>query len=559
MRRYICDVLVIGAGGAGLMAACEAAKSKVQVAVVNKGYVQHTGATIMAPGAIAAVGDKWKSEMDSKSCHFKDTIVGGGYMNNQEMVRRLVDGAEDAILEMERLGAFFERDDEGNIDLRTDGGHSFKRSLYYEDHIGRELVRILIGQADKLNIPMYENIMITRVIKKDGALCGAAGIDIQTQELVLFDCSSVIVSTGGIGFIYENSDLPFDLTGDGLVIALDAGLRLSDMEFVQFYPLGYLWPPSLKGLFGAFINHLHLLNNEGRRFMADYNPEKMELSTRDILSSAMVKEVKEGRGSPRGGVYANFSHMDPKKMEKDMPGIYETYRRIGFDYTKDSLEIAPTAHFSMGGIEVNEDWETKVPGFFAAGEVCAGAHGANRVSQNALTDIIVSGKIAGASAGKYSAGRKGKYTVSPEELDREKAVLESLYTAQDGMPVSEYRDAVKKTLWEKVGVLRDGEGLEEAVRELYKLRSTPQRLVCHDRGYNREVINAIENKNMVDIALIIALSAKERRESRGAHIRSDYPNTDNKVWLKNIFVHRNGQDFALEMQDVDLKYCRPEE
>ena len=558
VKRCICDVLVIGAGGAGLMAACEAAKSKVKVAVVNKGYVQHTGATIMAPGAIAAVGESWKHAEDSIECHLADTVVGGGYVNNQAIVKKLVDEAESVVRELEKLGAFFERNEDGSVALRTDGGHTYKRSLYFEDHIGRELVRVLVGQASRLNIPMYENVMITRIIKQNGAVSGAVGINIQTQELMIFDCTSVIVSTGGIGFAYENSDLPFDLTGDGLAMAVEAGISLADMEFNQFYPLGYLWPPSLKGLFGAYINHLHLMNNQGRRFMADYNPERMELTTRDVLSSAMMKEVREGRGSPRGGVFADFRHMEPAKMEKDMPGMCETYRRIGFDYTKDQLEIAPTAHFSMGGIVVDDNWATSVPGFFGAGEVCAGAHGANRVSQNALTDMLVSGKVAGESAGKYSALKKAKYSVDPDEIKKEQALIDSIYLSDEGLTVSEYRDAVKKILWEKVGVIRDGKDLSRAVDELQKLKETPQKMVCHDKPYNRELINAIENNNMVNIALTIALSALERKETRGAHIRSDYPETDNENYMKNIFVHAVGSGYRVSAEPVDLKYCKPE-
>ena len=559
MKRYLCDVLVIGGGGAGLMAAYEAAKNPVSVAIVNKGYVQHTGATIMAPGAVAVVGDEWQSAGDSKDTHVKDTIVGGAFMNNQEIVHKAMYEAEDVIKELESLGIYFERTDDGSYALRTDGGHSYKRSLYLEDHIGREMVRTLMGAIAKHDVPIYENIMITRVLRRDGKVCGAAGIDIQTQETILFECGAVIVSTGGVGFAYENSDLPLDLTGDGLVLALDAGLKLVDMEFVQFYPLGYLWPPSLKGLFGAYINHIHLLNSEGRRFMADYNAERMELTTRDVLSSAMMREVREGRGSPKGGVYADFRHTDPAVMESDMPGMCETYRRIGFDYRTQSLEIAPTAHFTMGGIETDSTWSTAVPGFFAAGEVCGGLHGANRVSQNALTDMLVSGKTAGASAAKHAAKQKTSYGVSPNELDVEQARIEAIYANEAGIPVNEYRDTLKKILWEKVGVLRDSAGLSEAVDELKKLAATPQRLECRDRGYNRELINALENQNMIRAALTIALAASARKETRGAHIRTDYPDADNANFLKNIYIGLRDGEYAVEFRDVELKYCDVED
>jgi len=559
MKRLTCDVLIIGSGGAGLMSAYQAAKNNVSVAIVNKGYSQHTGATIMAPGAVAAVGEGWQSEGDSKDCHVRDTIIGGAYINNQEIVHKVVYEAEDAIKELEKLGIYFERADDGTLLLRTDGGHSYKRSLYLEDHIGREMVRTLMGAITKQNIPIYDNVMITRVILKDGIVYGAAGINILTQELMLFECTSIVVATGGVGFAYENSDLSLDLTGDGLVLALDCGLNLVDMEFVQFYPLGYLWPPSLKGLFGAYINHLHLLNSEGKRFMADYNAERMELTTRDILSSAMMREVREGRGSPKGGVFADFRHTDPEVMEKDMPGMCETYRRIGFDYRKDTLEIAPTAHFTMGGIEIDADWSTKIPGFFAAGEVCSGMHGANRVSQNALTDILVSGKIAGESASKYAANKKAGYRVSPDEVLFEQKRIEAIYDSKEGIPVNEYREQLKKILWEKVGVLRDGEGLDQAVEELKKLADTPQKLQCRDRGYNMELICALENQNMIKAAITISLAADTRCETRGAHIRTDYPSTDNANYLKNIFVRKIDHEYLVELRDVELKYYGADE
>ncbi len=559
MKRYVCDVLVIGSGGAGLIAACEAAKAHVRVAVVNKGYAQHTGATIMAPGAIAAVGEAWKSPGDSREIHFKDTIEGGQYLNNQDLVHRMIYEAADVVKEMENLGAVFERREDGeSYSLRTDGGHTYPRSLYMEDRIGRELVRVLMGEITRCRVPIYENIMVTRIIRSGGVVSGAAGILIQTQEPVLFECSAVILATGGVGFAYENSDDPVDLTGDGLALALECGVNLMDMEFVQFYPLGFLWPPALKGLFGAYINHIRLFNAQGRRFMADYNEERMELTTRDILSSAMMREVLEGRGSPRGGVYADFKHLAPEVMEKDMPGMCATYRNIGFDSRTQSLEIAPTAHFTMGGLEVDKNWATSLPGLFGAGEVCGGIHGANRVSQNALTDMLVSGKAAGRSAAQHAMKRQVSYKLSPTELNLERERINKLYTAEDGMEVSTYRDVIRKTLWEKAGVLREQTGMEEAVKVLEELEHTPQKLCNHNKGYNKEVICALENQNMVTAALTIVYSALVRKETRGAHIRTDYPNTDDNNFLKNVYIHKENGTYQTTLKDVELKYCRRE-
>lgn len=289
--------------------------------------------------------------------------------------------------------------------------------------------------------------------------------------------------------------------------------------------------------------------------MADYNAERMELTTRDILSNAMMREVLEGRGSPRGGVYADFRHLDPEIMEKDMPGMCATYRNIGFDPRTQSLEIAPTAHFTMGGMAVDENWAASLPGLFGAGEVCGGLHGANRVSQNALTDMLVSGKVAGQSAAQYAAKKRTVYSLSPEELNQEQGKLDRLYDEKEGMGADEYRSVIRKTLWEKVGVLRNQTGMEEAARILEELACTPQKLMNRSRGYNREVICALENRNMVTAALAIVYSALARRESRGAHIRTDYPNMDDNSFLKNVCIHKEQNTYQTVLKDVELKYC----
>lgn len=560
MKRYRCDVLVIGGGGAGLMAACQAAAKNVQVAIVNKGYVRHTGATIMANGSAAMVGDAWKTPGDSRELHLRDTISGGQFLNNQALAHRIIFGAAEAAGALEEFGALFERERDGaRYALRTDGGHTYPRSLYTEDRIGRELVRALASQTARRQITIHENIMVTRIIQSGGMVQGAVGLTLDTQEWILWECASVIVATGGVGYAYVNTDNPVDLTGDGLALALACGIRLVDMEFVQFYPLGLLWPPACRGLSGAYSNHVRLYNAKGRRFMEDYSPDRMELTTRDILSGAIMREVREGRGSPHGGVYADLRHLPPDTLKADAPGMYALYRRIGFDDRTQRLEVAPTAHFTMGGMEVDANWATKLPGLFAAGEVCGGVHGANRVSQNALTEALVSGKIAGNSAAEYARGMAPTAVARPLELAVEQERLERLYQADEGMEVDAYRETVRRTLWEKVGILRDAEGLETAVEIFRNLRHTPQKLRNRERRWNQEVLRALENQNMAEAALIIALSALYRQETRGAHIRTDYPAMDQRRFLKNIYIRREADTYAVELRDVEQRYYRWDE
>lgn len=550
MKRYISDALVIGAGGAGLTAAMYASKEGIKVTVVNKGILKHSGATIMAPGAVAVVGEGWKTDGDSRQAHFDDFMEGGVNINNPRLVRRIVDEAEQVVKDFERVGVYFERTEDGkSYDLRTDGGHSFKRSLYNEDKIGRELVYTLVNECEANGVEFVDNVMITKLVIENGILEGAIGVCLSDLETIIFDCSSLIIATGGLGYIYENTDNPIDLTGDGLALALDNGIPLVDMEFVQFYPLGYLYPPSLKGLFGAYINHVRLFNSLGERFMEKHNPETIELTTRDILSSAMMEEVLSGRGSPHGGVYADFKHLGPGVMEKEMPGFFKTYKKIGFDTKTQSLEVSPTVHFSMGGIEVDENWETRVPGIFAAGEVAGGAHGANRVSQNAITDILVSGKISGLNAASFSKGKKSSYRVSPSYAEEVKKDILQILNSNNGINVRDYRTRIKNIMWNNVGVLRTEVGLAKAVSELESLMSSDVFVTDKSCFMNSDVLFALENRNMIKVALATAMSASERKETRGSHRRLDFKNTSDD-FLKNTKVHEEDGNLIVTWNEI---------
>ncbi|MDR1732712.1 MAG: FAD-binding protein [Synergistaceae bacterium] len=557
MKRFLYDVAVIGSGGAGLASASAAAEEGARVAVVNKGYTPHTGATIMAPGSFAAVGEAWKSPNDSKECHFRDTLAGGQYLNKQDLVKAMVEGAAEAAEKMERMGALFQRTENGtSYALRTDGGHSYPRSLYLGNHIGRELCGTLTGELIKRQVPIYENVFILEILKDQNGVRGVLGLDMDTLEPLLFECASLVLATGGAGYLYENSDNPPDLTGDGLALALRLGLSLMDMEFVQVYPLGFLSPPSIKGAEAAYINCVRLFNAKGERFMERWNPEKIEMATRDTLIAAIMQEIQEGRGSPSGGVFAGFQHLTPEVMEREMPDLLETYKSIGFDPHREMLEVAPTVHFTMGGVAVDENWGTPLPGLYGAGEVCGGVHGANRLSQNALTEALVSGFTAGRNAAQHALKQqKMAFSLPPSCCQGIENHISVLQKRKEGVDVEEYRRQVRKIMWEKTGILRREESLTEALTALKKLQDLPMRLEVKDSPLH--VIQSFENRNMVLVGLAMTASALCRRESRGAHNRTDWPEMDNKNYLKNFYVSLRNQEIMTDCRDVELKYMEP--
>ncbi|SBW09046.1 Succinate dehydrogenase/fumarate reductase, flavoprotein subunit [uncultured delta proteobacterium] len=558
MQRVTCDVLVVGGGGAGLMAAYEASKHNVRVAVVNKGKVQRTGVTIMAPGAIAAVDDRWKHEGDSTDLHIKDTIQGGCYINDQEMVATVAAMAPALVLELERMGAIFQRNDAGDTYmLRIDGGHTYPRCPFLEDRTGKEMVKAMASALRKNHVPLYENIMITRLLQSGGEICGAAGIHLETGESVLFECKSLILATGGAGSLYANTDNSIDLTGDGYALALEAGAPLRDMEFVQFYPVGFLFPMALKGMLAGLLYYCRLYNAKGERFMEKYDPERLELSTRDRVSRAIVQEVLEGRGSPRGGVYMDMTFQEPGFIARMTPALYATYRNIGIGPEKERIEIAPTVHFFMGGLDVDHTWQSPLPGLFGAGEVVGGMHGGNRLSQNALAEILVSGVMAGKSAAERAAKAKPR-PVDPAESQVEQNLLAGLLRVEKGLAPGEVKTRLKTIMWEHAGVFRTEESLKKALALVDALAKEPVRVPEKDLYMNRGLVEALENRNMLATARCIILSALERRESRAAHYRSDYPETDNKHHLKTILVAGRAGNLAVRTRPVALTLIQPE-
>ena len=562
MQRIACDVLVIGGGGAGLMAAHEASKHAVRVVVVNKGRVQRTGATVMAPGAIAAVDDRWKREGDSRELHVEDTVRGGLFLNDQDKVALMAAMAPDLVLELERMGAIFQRDETGSrYALRIDGGHSHPRCPYLEDRTGKEMLKAMASGLVKNRVPLHEDIMVTRLLLDAGKITGAAGIHLRTCEPVLFECPSVVLATGGAGTMYANTDNSIDLTGDGYALALEAGASLRDMEFVQFYPVGFLFPMALAGMLAGLLYYCRLYNADGERFMERYDAERLELSTRDRVARAIMREVREGRGTPRGGVWMDMTFQEPGFVARMTPALYATYRNIGIDPEKERIEIAPTCHFFMGGLDTDLSWESSVPGLFGAGEVVGGMHGGNRLSQNALAEILVSGVVAGRSAAGHAAEHEVGHAaprVDPAEAACEEGLLAELLACTDGPSPSAIRTRLKQVMWEEAGVTRTEASLNTALARVEELAATPMRVAGRELFMNRGLVEALENRNLLLSARCVILSALERKESRAAHFREDFPETDNGAFLKTICIAKRNGELAVSSRPVRCDRVKPE-
>jgi succinate dehydrogenase/fumarate reductase flavoprotein subunit len=558
VRSYETDVLVIGAGGAGLTAAYQASREGGRVLLASKGRPLRSGATVMAPGAIAGAGP-WSVPGDSPDVHFRDTVVGGAYLGEQSLVRLVVDEVPELIVELERVGALWERESDGRTyALRIDGGHEYARCPFLEDRTGRELLRALAGELRKRAVPVVTEVMILSLLRDDGRVVGAAGLDLATCTPVLFRAGAVILACGGAGNAYANTSCPTGVTGDGYALAYDAGAELMDMEFVQFFPLGFCTPQSLRGCLGGLLFHVHLLNSCGERFMERWDPERMELSTRDRVSRAMFVEVKEGRGSPHGGVFADMSYHEPGYIARMQPALAGTYRKIGFDPEHDLLELAPTCHFFMGGARVDEHWATGVDGLFACGENAAGVHGANRLSQNALSDLLVSGTRAGRAAAAH-AREHGPNLVEPDLAREAAAPAERLLARDAGVSPSAWRDRLRRLMWENAGVYRTGQGLRFTRDELDALAADLDRqaLTLRSRRLNAELAIALENRFLLITSRMIVEGALGRTESRGAHWREDHPDPDDGHWLRHLVMRERDGRMAIESVPTDLRELRP--
>ena len=413
------DVLIIGAGGAGLRAAIEALGHGARVGVVCKSLLGKAH-TVMAEGGIAAAmanvdaADDWRT-------HFRDTMRGGKFLNNWRMARIHAQESPDRVRELEQWGALFDRTSSGDILQRAFGGHTYKRLCHVGDRTGLEMIRTLQDRGVHLGIDVFMECAITKLLMDGDRVSGALGYWRETGRFVVFKAKAIVVATGGIGKAWRITSNSWEYTGDGMALAYDAGAELMDMEFVQFHPTGMVWPPGVQGILvtEAVRGEGGILRNKnGERFMERYDPEKMELSTRDVVARAIYTEAREGRGTEHGGAYLDISHKPAEYVKKKLPSMYHQFRELAdVDITQGPMEVGPTCHYMMGGIRVDaETAQSTVPGLFAAGEAAAGLHGANRLGGNSLSDLLVFGRRAGTAAAEYASGS------GPAEVDAQQVL-----------------------------------------------------------------------------------------------------------------------------------------
>jgi succinate dehydrogenase / fumarate reductase flavoprotein subunit len=547
------DVLIIGAGGAGLRAALGALAEGARVGVVSKSLLGKAH-TVMAEGGIAAAMANVDSADDWRT-HFRDTMRGGKLLNNWRMAQIHAQEAPERVRELEQWGALFDRTQDGQILQRAFGGHTFRRLCHVGDRTGLEMIRTLQDRGVQLGIDVYMECTISRLLKDGDRIAGAFGYWREQGRFVVFRAKSVVVATGGIGKAWTITSNSWEYTGDGMALAYGAGAELMDMEFVQFHPTGMVWPPGVQGILvtEAVRGEGGVLRNKlGERFMEKYDPKRMELSTRDVVARAIYTEVREGRGTEHGGAYLDISHQPADYVKKKLPSMYHQFKELAdVDITQGPMEVGPTCHYMMGGIRVEaESAESSVPGLFAAGEAAAGLHGANRLGGNSLSDLLVFGRRAGEAAAKHAKNIAATSIDSGQIEEAAREMLAPFERSRGESPYTVHRD-LQETMQNLVGIFRNKQDLLRALEELEKLRERAAQLrVEGSRLFNPGWHLAQDLKAMQTVSEAVTRSALAREESRGAHSRIDYPGLDPAWGTKNNVVVREGSAMVLRQSPV---------
>ncbi|MFA6576033.1 MAG: fumarate reductase/succinate dehydrogenase flavoprotein subunit [Nocardioides sp.] len=588
MERHQYDVVVVGAGGAGLRAAIAAQDAGARTAIVCKSLLGKAH-TVMAEGGIAAsMGNVYPE--DNWEVHFRDTMRGGKMLNNWRMAQLHAQEAPERVMELEDWGALFDRTDDGLISQRDFGGHKYARLAHVGDRTGLEMIRTLQQRAVALGIDVFMECTITDLMKDrqedgQGKISGAFGYWRETGRFVMFETPSVILATGGIGKSFKVTSNSWEYTGDGHALAMRAGASLINMEFVQFHPTGMVWPPSVKGLLvtesvrgdGGILK-----NSEGKRFMFDYIPEFFrsetadtveeadrwyddkvnnrrppELLPRDEVARAINSEIKAGRGTPHGGIYLDIaSRRSPEFIRKRLPSMYHQFKELAdVDITAEPMEIGPTCHYVMGGVEVDADTQqSAVTGLYAVGECSGGMHGSNRLGGNSLGDLLVFGKRAGEAATAYAASLGGNRP-QVDEADVKAAEQSALapFEVEGGENPYSIQGDLQESMNDLVGIIRTAPELEQSLREIaaFKVRAASMKVEGH-RQYNPGWHLALDLRNMLVVSESIAKAALAREESRGGHTRDDFPGPD-AVWgSKNLVVNLDADGTGVELTEKPL-------
>src|SRR5213595_1732180 len=569
------DVLIIGAGGAGLRAAIEASAAGVSVGLVCKSLLGKAH-TVMAEGGIAAALAN-VDERDNWEVHFADTMRGGQYVNNWRMAELHAKEAPDRVRELEAWGAVFDRTKDGRILQRNFGGHKYPRLAHVGDRTGLEMIRTLQDHGVHQGIDVHMERTILSLLKEGDRVVGAFGYDRERGRFLVFRAKAIVLATGGIGRAWQITSNSWEYTGDGHALGYRAGAELMDMEFVQFHPTGMVWPPSVRGILvteGVRGEGGVLKNSRGERFMFRYMPDMFkgdyaeteaesdawvkgdrkknrrppELLTRDVVAKAITREIAEGRGSPHGGVFLDIaSKQAPDYIKQKLPSMYHQFKELAqVDITKEPMEIGPTTHYMMGGVKVDaETQESTVPGLYAAGEVGGGMHGANRLGGNSLSDLLVFGR----RAGQYAAGKRGAPPAVPDAAV-EQAMRQALEPFErDGENPFAVQSALQAVMQRNAGIIRDKAGLETALTELEKLKGRARNVgITGSREYNPGWHTAIDLRSLLVVSEATARAALERTESRGAHTRSDYPDSDERQAREQIVIKKEGERMVVRRE-----------
>jgi succinate dehydrogenase / fumarate reductase, flavoprotein subunit len=547
------DVLIIGAGGAGLRAAIEALAQGASVGVVCKSLLGKAH-TVMAEGGVAAAmanvdtADDWRT-------HFRDTMRGGKFLNNWRMAQLHAQEAPERVRELEQWGALFDRTADGRILQRAFGGHTFKRLCHVGDRTGLEMIRTLQDRGVQMGFDVYMECAIITLLKDGDRVCGAFGYWRETGRFVIFKAKAVVLATGGIGKAWRVTSNSWEYTGDGMSLAYDAGAELLDMEFVQFHPTGMVWPPGVQGILVTEAVRGEggmLRNNKGERFMERYDPKRMELSTRDEVARAIYTEVREGRGSEHGGAYLDISHKPAEYVKKKLPSMYHQFKELAdVDITAGPMEVGPTCHYMMGGVRVDaETAASTVPGLYAAGEAAAGLHGANRLGGNSLSDLLVFGRRAGLAAAQYAKSAPAARVDDQQVTAAERAMLAPFERPDGESPYAVHRD-LQENMQNLVGIFRVEEDLKKALAKLDELKSRAAKVrIDGSRMFNPGWHMARDLRSMLIVAEAVTRAATARKESRGAHSRLDFPKFDDTWGKQNNIIQKKGDQMELRQTPV---------
>ena len=552
------DVLVLGAGGAGLRGAIAAAEAGSRVLVVCKSLLGKAH-TVMAEGGVAAAMHN-VAYQDTWEVHFSDTMKGGKLLNDWRMAELHARESPERVLELERWGAVFDRTWQGRIHQRPFGAHTYPRLAHIGDRTGLELLRTLQDRAvHTKDVDVHMEVTVFRLLKSDGRIAGALAYRRADGSLILYRCSALLLATGGAGKMYRVTSNSWESTGDGTALAYEAGAQLRDMEMVQFHPTGMVWPAGVRGILvteGVRGEGGVLRNKDGERFMERYDHERMELSSRDIVARAINSEVGAGRGSPHGGVFLDITHRKPEFIKSKLPSMYEQFLKLAkVDITTQPMEVAPTIHYIMGGVRVDaETGASSVPGLFAAGEVAAGLHGANRLGGNSLSDLLVFGRRAGEAAGAFASsteGRRARTGLQPREIDDAIAALMAPIDRPAGESPYGLQAEIQDTMSKHAPIVRDAAGLEAGLQAIVEIGDRVK--VCGTGGsrslsFNPGWHTAIDLHSMLVNAEALLRCALERKESRGAHARSDYPKPDDAMGEVNFIVEKTPDGMAVSAE-----------